>query len=593
MILPRCPICQLAIWVRAAGGHAVSRSSERGSGATCTCRVEQSLWCEVSWWPLLEKREKGRTANMVIPPGHVKGTGGRSRFNKVSADSGRLLAAIQGARKLFYRAAEDVRSLRHGALNLNSTMCRSAGAKTKIPVGRKGPNMSIGSRMGSTAAARNHVEEEPLNATPMDLKAWAAAGFERFQQVWKFDDFWKRSNTFHAFLRFVDAAERKWGPNDPEVKKMSSLRDTMITTNSGFFDGQIGGGGVWADDYGWCGISCLAARDYLRRIGDQNRAADYLNRAAKCWLTMRDLGYDFSNDAEPVRHGCSNISQDDKKKGIKSAKNTVTNANLLVLSLRLYDAFKNTDKVAAAPYLEMTYVQYLWFNAWFQNNYVSLDDGYYLRGFPGPYGLIHERPMAKPSYTVDSRPPWERGWTWTGDQGLMLAALAEIYLIRDDLRARFSIDPVKFANDVNNAFVTIATGVRVLLFRSPDKVLREAPFHSSFDYHNGADYVGGRGVLLRYLSEQSVQKMAGGPFFPQGIGATAQAVWNSSDSQHQFAALWNKENDLAFNQEFVKVWGSGDSSIGDWALDSSETVHGVLQAAGLDALAAAILLDAG
>jgi hypothetical protein len=34
----------------------------------------------------------------------------------------------------------------------------------------------------------------------MELKTWAAGGFERFKSVREFKDFWKRSNTFHAFL---------------------------------------------------------------------------------------------------------------------------------------------------------------------------------------------------------------------------------------------------------------------------------------------------------------------------------------------------------------------------------------------------------
>src|SRR5215212_1649497 len=103
----------------------------------------------------------------------------------------------------------------------------------------------------------------------MDIKNWAIAGAARFGDVWKtVPDFWKRSNTFHAYLRFVDAAVERWG-NDSTLVPMKNLRTTMVETNVSYFPTQIGGKGVWADDYGWCGISCLAARDYLLSINDQ------------------------------------------------------------------------------------------------------------------------------------------------------------------------------------------------------------------------------------------------------------------------------------------------------------------------------------
>ena len=82
----------------------------------------------------------------------------------------------------------------------------------------------------------------------------------------------------------------------------------MIDTNSSFSDEYIGGQSAWVDDYGWCGISCLAALDYLRRVGDENRANDYLARAERCWGEMRQTGYDASDRARPVPHGCGNVS---------------------------------------------------------------------------------------------------------------------------------------------------------------------------------------------------------------------------------------------------------------------------------------------
>lgn len=415
-----------------------------------------------------------------------------------------------------------------------------------------------------------------------DIKTWAIEGADQFAKVWSFNDFWKRSNTFHCFLRFVDAAEERWGKNDPALGRMRTLRAEMIEANSTYFDGFIGGDTVWADDYGWCGISCLTARDYLLSIGDRAKATKYVQLADRCWNQMIETGYDTSDSATPVPHGCGNISPERKRDGGGyGTKNTVTNANLLLLSLRLYgiDGFSN--------YLDRAISQYVWFGNWFSKDYVSCDDGRYLRTIPGPLALIHERPMAEKSYVEKFSPTWERGWVWTGDQGLMMMVLAELLVL--------GIRPPGFDQTLfYDAFVTMAAGIEVLLFGATDRVLREAPFGSSFNHTYAGDYVGGRGVLLRYVSENTVRKALGRWLNPEGITATAQAVWNSRDSRtNQFASLWNKAGDAAFDKNFVQWWGSGNADIGDWHLDSNEIVAGVLQANGLDALTAAIRLGAG
>ncbi|HWW76730.1 MAG TPA: hypothetical protein VNZ44_15135 [Pyrinomonadaceae bacterium] len=430
----------------------------------------------------------------------------------------------------------------------------------------------------------------------MDLKTWATGGFEGFKGVWDFEDFWKRSNTFHAFLCFVDAAEQNW-PGDPEVGDMSSLRNDMIDGNSSFFDKYIGGPSVWCDDYGWCGISCLAAYDYLRWVGDDDRAGVYLARAERCWEQMLQVGYDATDQARPVPHGCGNISPDRKKTPQDyGTKNTVTNTNLLLLSLRLYNAVRGTDPTRAARYLSMAHAQYQWFSTWFLDEYQSEDDGHYLRRMPGPMFLIHERPMAKPDYLKKDFPTWQPGWVWTGDQGLLLAGMVELLLVGDDLLAWTSanqvpgFDPAKFENSIGDVITSLVAGMSSL-FVAPDKVLREPPFSSSFGIEYGLDYVGGRGVLLRYVSEKSVQRALGGRFNPSGIAATAEAVWNSCESENQFDSLWNKANDSVFNKNFVDWWGSGDIGITEWELGSdlkSKKVRGVVQATGLDALTAAM-----
>jgi hypothetical protein len=410
-----------------------------------------------------------------------------------------------------------------------------------------------------------------------DIHTWATDGFGRFTSVWQFDDFWTRANTFEACLRFVIAARAKW-PSDPEVEAMETfLRQTMIPANQTYFTTYLSKA-MWADDYGWCGIASLTARDYLLSVGDAPAAAAYLVIAEHCWKKMVISGYDATDAAQPVPHGCGNGNGTDP-----GTKNTVTNANLFVLSLRLYDVLR------AAPYLEMCYRQYVWFSSWFESQYE------YLKEVDVRCGLVQERPIAPPSYEKKDRPTWEPGWVWTGDQGLVLSALAGVMQIKDALNKWIetsgvdpSFDPDGFQNDVLAWIVTIVAGARSLLFGAADNVLREPPFSSSFG-DDPKDYVCGRGVLLRYLSEAAVQPYLGNQF-STGIAATAEAVWDSRDTAtKQFGADWNPANDSAFNQQFTTAWGNGDPEV-SWPYGTNEDppVNGILQAAGLDVLGAAI-----
>ncbi|WP_256077371.1 hypothetical protein [Massilia sp. YIM B04103] len=409
-----------------------------------------------------------------------------------------------------------------------------------------------------------------------DLKTMAITGAKTFAGVWNFSDFWKRSNTFHSYLRFVDAAEKRWGRTDPALRPMQDLRTALIGENARFFKPYIGGDQVWADDYGWCGLASAEASVYLQSIGDEPNAQTYANIARACWEQMMETGYDNSNDATPVPHGCGNISPDRKRNGGGyGTRNTVTNVNLLLLSYRLHKLH------GPGRYLDFALSQAAWFGQWFTLNYPSLDNGPYLRTLPGPLSLIHERPMAEKTYVREEYPNWERGWVWTGDQGLLLMGLATIL--------QEGIHPPGFDLRLyQNSFVTLAAGVETLLFGGSDKVLREPPFNSSFGPSYAGDYIGGRGVLLRYASEPLVTQTLGQPLSPQGIGATANAVWDSRDASGVFGSLWNPAGDQAFNARFVQTWGNGEPSITGW---QGAAFEGVLQACGLDALTAAIRLE--
>ena len=62
------------------------------------------------------------------------------------------------------------------------------------------------------------------------LKTWAITAFNRFEEVWDFEDFWKRGNTFDACLIFVDALRQRW-PSDPEVKSIQTKVNKMLEEN--------------------------------------------------------------------------------------------------------------------------------------------------------------------------------------------------------------------------------------------------------------------------------------------------------------------------------------------------------------------------
>jgi len=421
-----------------------------------------------------------------------------------------------------------------------------------------------------------------------DIKTWAKEAFARFKGIWQFDDFWTRGNTFNAALRFVMAAKAKW-PSDPDVEQMEASLKEMVSINKTWLEAKVVGA-WWADDFGWWGVACLTAREYLLSIGDAQSAENYLELAQQCWTEMQAHGYDCSDFAQPVPHGCENSSTTIEG----GTKNTVTNANLFLLSVRLYCAAASTqNNQLAAACLSVAYSQYLWFSRWFESQYD------YLRVIPSfSAGLVQERPIASPSYERKDHPTWESGWIWTGDQGLLLAALIEIFEIRDALYMWIStqhvanFDRTVFEKDVTGYVKLIVTGIKSLLFGSTfsptDSVVREAPFNSSF-ISDPKDYVCGRGVLMRYLSETSANPFVKGQFNKR-IATTAAAAWASCDTaNNQFGARWNPGNDLAFNKQFAASWGNGDIEVTwDFPPQPDPPCNAILQATGLDVLGAAI-----
>ncbi|GAB1452813.1 hypothetical protein MASR2M47_28690 [Draconibacterium sp.] len=60
-----------------------------------------------------------------------------------------------------------------------------------------------------------------------ELKQQALLAFQRFEEVWDFNDFWKRGNTFDACLVFAHAVHQHWS-NDPQVIQMNDKIVKML-----------------------------------------------------------------------------------------------------------------------------------------------------------------------------------------------------------------------------------------------------------------------------------------------------------------------------------------------------------------------------
>ena len=423
------------------------------------------------------------------------------------------------------------------------------------------------------------------------LKEWSFAAFGRYEEIWNFNDFWKRGNTFDAFLTFVDAVQQRW-PNDPVVKEMQQKVKEMLEENLSFFNG-FDPGDLWADDFGWWGLMALNARKHLLKINENELADKYLSLSTDlCWEYKKKTAYDYTTTAVPVPHGCRNGDANGVSKGVK---NTVTNVLLFLLSSRIYrlsliENINDNDK-----YLEMAYRQWKWFENWFE-----LEEYEYLKKISPSGALVQERPMAffeGSDYQEKIHPPWAEGWVWTGDQGMLVAALTDMlavkneltdYLLKNNVVADFNT--IAFETKIRALIKLIGNGVKTALIGENDGIIREAPCLSSFGLVHGNDYLAGRGIMMRYLGANQ-EKTLLGVDLNKNIMATVDAIWKTRNlSNNQFQPEFTSiENDKLYIEQFRKLWGLADD-VHEWDIKKmkDQNKQGVCQSIGLDALGAAI-----
>jgi hypothetical protein len=425
------------------------------------------------------------------------------------------------------------------------------------------------------------------------LKTQSIAAFNRFEEVWNFNDFWKRGNTFDACLTFVDAVHRQW-PNDPEVVAMQLTVNGMLEENLTFFN-RFDPGGLWADDFGWWGLMGLNAHRHLKRMGEMDLATQYLKLSTDlCWEYKRKTAYDYTTTAIPVAHGCRNGDANGNSLGVK---NTVTNSLLFLLSSRIYRLSLIEDIEDNEKYLDMAYRQWLWFDEWFK-----LTEYQYLKQISPSAALVQERPMAfikGSTYTNKEHPPWADGWVWTGDQGMLVAALTDMFLVRHQLAdwlkkngVDTNFDVAAFEERIRYLIIQIGNGIQSALISNEDDIIREAPCYSSFGPNHGNDYLAGRGIMMRYIGAEDEKKLLGVDL-SENIKVTAEAIWQTRNKENnQFQPEFtNSENDKLYIEQFKKLWGQADDVL-KWDIKKmkEQNKYGVCQSIGLDALGATIKL---
>lgn len=450
-----------------------------------------------------------------------------------------------------------------------------------------------GALLLSSAGIYTACNTEPQFDYEVQIKQWSLAAFKRFQEVWNFNDFWKRGNTFDACLVFVDACLEQW-PNDPKILAMQKAVKTMLEENLVFFN-KFDPGSLWADDFGWWGLQALNARKHLLKMGEKELAEKFWKLSTDlCWKYKKKTAYDHSEDALPVLHGCRNGDANGKSLGVK---NTVTNVLLFLLSSRIYRVTLSENISDNEKYLDMAWRQWVWFEEWFK-----LDEFEYLKPISENAALVQERPMAfidGSSYTDKIHPPWAEGWVWTGDQGMLVGALTDMLAVKDELGIWLSknhydttFDKAKFEEQIRTLLGIIGAGVKTALVGVYDNIIREAPCYSSFGPVHGRDYLAGRGIMMRYLGNEEERALIGVDL-SDSVLATVNAIWETRDtSNNQFQPEYTSEdNDKIYIEQFRNQWGLADD-IRIWDLKKMmvKNKQGVCQSVGMDMLGAAIKL---
>jgi Glycosyl hydrolase family 76 len=413
-----------------------------------------------------------------------------------------------------------------------------------------------------------------------DLILYSFKAFKCFKNVWDFDGFWKRANTCDACISLA-AALIAQKPNDPEVNEVLQTLQEMLEQNLAYYN-TVDRGDMWGDDFGWCGLMALNASNLLKKVGNETLATKYFNLSYDCWNYMIKHSYDNSLDAKPVAHGCQNNTVNIPTDGVK---NTVVNALLMLLSTRLYRFSGQADQpiVDRKPFLDMACKQWLWFSKWFE---YKDKDNVYLKSSKNNAALVGERPLAVDSdYQNISHPNWSAGWVWTGDQGLLIGGLLDLLTLKDNLSEYLNPN---FDVEIKEILQRLVKGVQEAVIGNGDGLFHEPPCLSSYTSY-GSEYLGGRGVLVRYMGVYEIKNLLGVDLTPN-ILQTTKAIWSTRDNNsNQFKPEFATDpQSQEYFTQFKNLLGYSDDITG-WSIDPTDKlVSAVSQAVGLDFLGIAL-----
>jgi hypothetical protein len=414
-----------------------------------------------------------------------------------------------------------------------------------------------------------------------------------YKGIWAKDVFtewghlWAKANQAHSYLRFAEVASKCY----PTLVNPSTDLDwyVLMKDPQNLFFGDLWNAitsatdtpRFWVDDYGWCGLACIKVAETYRNLNfvppsDSNGHTwmEWRDKAFICMqLMFKAAQSSASQGGSPVANGLSNQPIVDPS-GFY-LKNTVTNALYFLLPMTLYDWCKQYPSDSPAPaisnagLLQIAWMQYSWFRDWFAVK-PNAPPGVWNKGIPFNYyhrqtpnlrnyfALIEDRPVAfdPDTYDPEGVVEWSPDGVWSGDQGLMLAAMALFYIYAQDLHEVLFMPQTtvtEVQDNIKQWFLEVARGVWLYLCSDTannpagDFVLREAPFSFTFGTEYVIDYMCGRAVLARFFSLEKTksvwQQFVAKPYsalFDKCFATTAQVIDSTSGGEPaQLSARWN------------------------------------------------------
>ena len=226
---------------------------------------------------------------------------------------------------------------------------------------------------------------------------------------------------------------------------------------------------AWWDDYGWWGVAFIKAFS-------ATTSYRYLQCAKTCWDFMEMGGRQYKPQNPYEKGGTWNHDPYDIKS--PGVQNLITNSLFLNLSSQLY-GLTHEDR-----YLTGACDQFAWFYHWFTQGALA----------PVTPGGSLVYPSCGINVSVnDQSIQNNKGSYWTGDQGAVMGALAQLLIIANAASQKIK-NPPNLANYLADTCDSIANAVShndQMVYQNKGVL-----YEQSWNDLNGAV---GKGVLMRYF----------------------------------------------------------------------------------------------